>query len=231
MKRIQLILLVLILVFVTVGWWFLLIRPRNADIAAADLRVASLVSDRQSLRSQIDGLNRIKDSEVTYIFAIGEMETSVPQNPELDDFLEDVTFLASRAGVEISTLGASVPTPSAESSELFQIDISINAEGGFFEALGFLFGLEDLDRLIRIDAVALTPQSSVASGDDPGANEDGVTPRAQAGLVQIQLTGRLFTRTSVAVETPPVPTTTTTDVPSDATTTTTSTTAAPDGDN
>lgn len=232
MKRIQLLLVVVVLILVTVAWWFLLIRPRNADIAAADQRVASLVSERQSLRSQIDGLNRIKDSEVTFIFAIGEMEASVPQNPDLDDYLEDVTFLAARSGIEVSTLSAAVPAPVVGTPGLFQIDISLSAQGGFFEALGFLFGLEDLDRLMRVDTISFTQLSSGPSEVDPGENEEGITPRVEAGLVQIELSGRLFTRSSVSVETPPPPTTTTLppDTSSPTTTvppTTTTTTAAP----
>lgn len=229
MKRTQLLLVVVLVVMVTIGWWFLLIRPKNADIAAADQRVAALVSDRQSLRSQIDGLNRIKDSEVTFIFAIGEMETSVPENPDLDDFLEDVTFLASRSGIEISTLSAAVPAPVVGTPGLFEIDVTLSAQGGFFEALGFLFGLEDLDRLMRVDTISFT---QLSSDDEEGTeNEEGITPRVDPGLVQVELGGKLFTRSSVTVETPPPPTTTTlppdTSSPTTTVPPTTTTTAAP----
>jgi hypothetical protein len=78
-------------------------------------------------------------------------------------------------------------------------------EGENFEVLGFLYGVEALDRLVRVDSIGLNPVPTVAApieevveGDD--ATDDVAAPRVRpnADLLGVDITMRIFTRSPAA---------------------------------
>ena len=226
MKRSSLLLIVLGVIAITAAWWFLLIGPRNDRITQAEDALNSAQLEEQTLRTRIAQLQEIKESEVSYIFAIGEMETSIPVNPDADAFIEDITFLAQQTGVELLSLSLSPPTESTLETELpaFEISVAVSVQGEYFEILGLLYGLESMERLVRIDTINLNPtQLDDVVVEDEGAVEepsdassagevDVAEPRQrpQVSGLSADLTLKLFTRSGVVVvdiapeeETPP----------------------------
>jgi Tfp pilus assembly protein PilO len=171
---------VLVAMLLAVVWWFFFISPRNAKISQADedLRVAQ--DQQMALAAQVDQLHAIRDSEVEYLAGIAQLETLIPERPLLDEFIEDVYALCSTTGVELLNLSPAMPVAVPESA-LRQITVSVTIDGDFFEVLGFLFGVMDMDRLVRVDTIA------IASGQD----ETGATSlSATLGM-------RLFTLTDL----------------------------------
>jgi len=166
----------LVAVLLAVGWWFFFISPRNGDISDARDELEAAQSQEQRLRVQIAQLQEIQADELLYLEAITQLEALVPQQPMLDEFIEAIDTLAASTNIELRSLAPSVPVPS-EDSELRRINISAQIEGEFFDVLGFLFGLNDMERLVRVDGVALT--SSV--------DEEGTT------VLNVTLEMRLFT--------------------------------------
>jgi Tfp pilus assembly protein PilO len=213
---------ILLAVLLAVGWWFLLISPRNAQIAEERDNLEAGRQREVTLRSQVAQLQEIRESEVEYLAGIGKMEALIPEEPLLDEFIDGFFALAEATGVELKELTPALPL-AAEGSELRAIEVQALVEGEFFEVLGFLFGLNDMERLVRVDAVDLA-----ASQD-----EQGVT------VLSAGLTLRLFTLSDLLPAALPVVPggagTTTTTVPAGETTTTvpageTTTTTAPTGE-
>ena len=147
---------------VTIGWWMFLISPRNAEIADVEDQIAVAVDAESRLRVQISQLQAIQDREVEYLAAIGRLDSLIPDRPLLEEFIEQVTRLAIETSVDLQTIAPSLPSVT-EGSDLREIRTSVQIEGEFFEILGFLFGLNDMERLVRVDAVALS-----SSTDDFG---------------------------------------------------------------
>ncbi len=176
MRRVSIFVLLGVLL-ATAAWWFLLIGPRNSSIADLEDERFVAVDTEQRLRVQIRQLQDIRDREVEYIAAVGQLDALIPDRPLLEDFIEQVYTLANDTGVDLQTLSPSVPAASTDGSELREIAISGQIEGEFFEILGFLFGLADMERLVRVDSVALS--SSTA--------EDGTT------ILSASIEMRLFT--------------------------------------
>lgn len=167
---------VLMALLLAVAWWLFFISPRNASIAQAGDDLEAAQNQEMALRAQIEQLMAIRDSEVEYLAGIGQLERLIPERPLLDEFIEDVYTLCGTTGVELLNLAPAMPVPVTGSS-LRQITVSATVEGEFFEVLGFLFGIMDMDRLVRVDAIA------VSSGQD----EAGVTS------LSVSLSMRLFT--------------------------------------
>ncbi|OFW66870.1 MAG: hypothetical protein A2Z12_00825 [Actinobacteria bacterium RBG_16_68_21] len=155
MRRVGLI-VVLAALAVTAAWWFLLISPRNAKIDDAHRELSAAVDTEGSLRAQIQQLQEIRDRGVEYEAALGKLNALIPDRPLLDQAIEQIYSLAEETGVVLQTLSPSVPAPTEDGTELRRIDISAQVEGEFFELLGFLFGLNDMERLVRVDGVSLS---------------------------------------------------------------------------
>lgn len=167
---------VLVALLLAVAWWFFFISPRNARIAQAGDDLEAAQGQELALRAQVDQLMAIRDAEVEYLAGIGQLERLIPERPLLDEFIEDLYALCGTTGVELLNLAPAMPVPVPESS-LRQITVAATVEGEFFEVLGFLFGVMDMDRLVRVDAI------SVSSGQ----NETGATE------LSVSLSMRLFT--------------------------------------
>ena len=163
MRRVT-IFVVLAALLLTAGWWMFLINPRNGRIADLEQETRVAVDAEQRLSAQIVQLQEIRDREVEYIAAVGLLDALVPDRPLLEEFIEQIYQLAGDTGVELETLAPSLPAPTTEESELREIVVSVQIEGDFFEILGFLFGLSDMERLVRVDAIALSSSEIEGGG-------------------------------------------------------------------
>lgn len=159
MRRVGL-LATLAAVLVTAAWWMFLVSPRNGRIADLrdDLTVAEDTEGR--LRVQIRQLEEIRDREVEYLAALGQLESLIPERPLLDEFIEEIFALTNATGVDLQGLSPAVPAIAGEGSELREVAVSAQIEGQFFEVLGFLFGLNEMERLVRVDAIAVSSAES-----------------------------------------------------------------------
>jgi Tfp pilus assembly protein PilO len=147
---------------VTAAWWMFLISPRNGEIDRLEREQTIALDAEQRLRAQIQQLEEIRSSEVQYLAALGTLEGLIPERPLLEAFIEQIFELSNETGVQLLTLAPGLPTTPDDQTELRSVDVSIQIEGSFFEVLGFLFGLSDLERLVRIDSVATASSQNEA---------------------------------------------------------------------
>ncbi len=176
----------LLAVLLAAGWWFLLIAPRNARIAEEQDNLRAAQQQEVTLRTQIGQLQEIRESEVEYLAGIGKLEALIPEQPLLDEFIDEIFALTEATGVELSELSPAVPLV-VVGSELRQIEVEAAVHGEFFEVLGFLFGLNDMERLVRVDAISM-----LSTQDDQGAT-----------VLSVGLTMRLFTLSDLLPATVP----------------------------
>ena len=184
--RTKLLLGVLVLILLTVVWWLFIFGPKREAIAAANAELESAQLRQSTLQTRVAQLQEIKDNELSYMFAIGQMESSIPATPQADAFIEDMTFLADSTGVELMSITLAPPASSPDSAG-FEVQVAMTVEGEFFEVLGFLYGIEALDRLVRVDSVGLTPLGPAATATATGAE-----------ILGADLTMRIFTRSAAS---------------------------------
>lgn len=181
---------VLAALLLAVAWWFFFISPRNGRIAEAGDDLEAAQNQEMALRAQVVQLQGIRDSEVEYLAGIGQLETLIPERPLLDEFIDEVYALCGTTGVDLLNMAPAMPVPAVDSL-LRQFTVAVTIDGEFFEVLGFLFGVMDMDRLVRVDSVA------VSSGQD----------EAGATSLSVSLSLRAFTLADlVPMESPPADT-------------------------
>lgn len=148
----------LIVVLLTVGWWVILVSPRNAEIDRLEQELATATDLEQRLRGQVRQLEEVRDREAQYLAALGQLEGLIPERPLLAEFVEEIHALSLQTGIRLDSMAPALPAISPDDDDLRQIVITTRIDGEFFQVLGFLFGLHDMERLARVDAIAVTSE-------------------------------------------------------------------------
>jgi len=141
-----------------VAWWFLLISPRNNRIAEEQRKLDAAVAMHITLQAQLAELQAIDEASVEYQAAISKLEMLIPENPELADLIDQLDELATAAGVDVQSMSPAVPALLAD-SDLRAISISLTIDADYYSIIDFLSRVidsDDTDRLIRVDAIALS---------------------------------------------------------------------------
>jgi len=194
MKRTSLILGLLGVFLVTALWWFFVITPTNTKISDARDQLASAEDNQVLLQTQLMRLKKIQENELTYRSAIGALEAAIPPTPQMPALIDVLAQLAEDSGVqwESGTYGNPLEV---EGEDYFEIPVNLSVQGQFFEVLGYLYGIADLERIVRVDAVSLSPEQ----------DEDGFT------IENVSISAVTFTTGNVVLPAPEeVPETTTT---------------------
>ena len=203
MRRTSLILGVLGVVLVTALWWLFVISPTNTKITDAEDQLQSAQDNQTLLRTQLARLKKIEENQLTYLSAIGALEVGIPPTPQMPALIDKLAELAEDKGVEWNSGTYGNPTE-VDDQDYFEIPISLSVKGQFFEVLGYLYGIADLERIVRVDAVSLQPEQ----------NEDGFT------VETVSIVAVTFTTGNVVLP----------GVPEEVTETTTTTTTPEDGE-
>ena len=199
MKRTGLILGVLAVLLVSALWWFFVISPTNTKIADSRDQLQSAEDNEVLLLTQLSRLKKIQENELTYRSAIGALDAAIPPTPQMPALIDALTELANDSSVEweSGTYGNPVEV---EGEDYFEIPVNLTVQGQFFEVLGYLYGIADLERIVRIDAVSLSPT----------IDEDGFT------VEDVSISAVTFTTGNVVLPAPePIIETTTTTTPGD----------------
>jgi len=145
----------LFFLLVSVLWYFFLLSPRNGKLADLDDQLQTAIAEGDALRMAVVALREVQENDVAFLAAIGQMEAGIPEEAELAVFIEDVTALATATGVSLQSLSPSEPTASPD-MPVYEITVTLAMEGEYFELLGFLFGLDDLERIVVVQAISIT---------------------------------------------------------------------------
>ena len=169
MRRSGVVFGVLGMVLVTALWWMFVISPTNTKISDAQEEQQSAEDNEVLLRTQLSRLKKIQENELTYRSAIGALEAAIPPTPQMPALIDTLAELAEASGVEweSGTYGNPVEV---EGEDYFEIPVSLTVQGQFFEVLGYLYGIADLERIVRVDAISLSPTE-----DDNGFTIENVS--------------------------------------------------------
>ena len=190
----------------TALWYFFLLSPRNSKIADLDDQLQTAIAEGDALRIAAVALRDVQENDVAFLAAIGEMEAGIPEEPELAVFIEEVTALAAATGINLQSLAPSEPTASPE-LPIYEITITLALEGEYFEMLGFLFGLDDMERIVVVQALSIT--GGGGGGDFEQEQEETTTTTTTIPSTTTTVAGGSTSSTSSTTTT----TTTTTTIP------------------
>jgi Tfp pilus assembly protein PilO len=143
------------------------VRARQADVQAAEQQESTLQVQLQTLEAAAK--DAPKDRK-----RLKKLQRLVPPTADLPGLIRLLNDSSEEAGVDFLTISPGQPILSA-SGTYSVIPVQITVVGGFFAVDEYLFLLEELPRVSRVDTVAISP------GPD------------QLPQLQMQLTANFFT--------------------------------------
>ena len=182
MSRNVILLSILGALLVTAGWYMLLVRPIQDRIVETETEIDAESDKEFRLTSQRAARQKIEDNMLSYLAAIAEIERSIPPTAQTASLIDDLSALATETGV--GWLSGSYGNPTVVEGEGYlEIAVDVTIRGQFFEVLGYLYGIADLDRLIRIDSISISPSQ----------DEDGFT------ILIVAISAKAFTSADVVI--------------------------------
>lgn len=135
------------LLAVPLAAYFMVFKPRNAEIAQANAEIAEkrrTLEDLQKVTQRIDDLSdaiRQRQDAITLI------EAKLPTEQGVDEVLRRTTEIASEHRLEITNVSPEAKVPAIRYMEL---PIKIELRGNFDGFYEFLLDLEQVPRLVRL---------------------------------------------------------------------------------
>ena len=177
-------------VLVGLLFFFLLIKPRRAELAQVREQIQTAENERQALQQQLAVLNDLKANAPKLQAELEEVEGFVPEDDEVPNFIFEVEQAAKQSGVGFVQITPELPKQPPEGAALAQVRTTIRARGGYFAIQDFMRRLYDLDRALRIDTIAMT------AGIAPTGGETGTAAPATAEpanvTIELNLSARIF---------------------------------------
>lgn len=188
MRRLLVVFLVMILI--TALWWFFVVGPINErkDIAQIDLETAQ--TEEFTLRTTLSRLKKIEENQLEYATAIGQLEGAIPGAPRLAELIDDLSQLADENGLTWASGSYSLPR-AVENTDIFEIGVSVQVQGQFFEILGYLYGIADLERIVRVDSISLSSSADEAGFHAMAASIGGVVFTTSEAVIPVELSSLL----------------------------------------
>jgi len=188
MRRLLVVLLVIILI--SALWWFFVVGPINErkDIAQIDLETAQ--TEEFTLRTTLSRLKKIEENQLEYATAIGQLQTAIPPSPRLAELIDELSNLADENGLAWASGAYTLPSL-IDNTDVFEIGVSVQVQGQFFEILGYLYGIADLERIVRVDSVSLSSSADEAGFHAMIATIGGVVFTTSETGIPIELSSLL----------------------------------------
>ncbi|HYO61705.1 MAG TPA: type 4a pilus biogenesis protein PilO [Actinomycetota bacterium] len=161
--RTRLILASVAAVLVVLLAYFLLIRPKQNELAEVRTQVETEENLTIQLRGQLARLQELQRNAPQLQAELDRIRDLVPQDHEVPNFIFQVNAAAAASGVEVVQLTPELPKQPPEGAQLAQVRITIGGRGGYFAIQDFVRRLYNLDRALRIDVLDLAYDETTAS--------------------------------------------------------------------
>lgn len=188
-------------VAVIVLWYFAIYSPKADDLSAAQTQVSEEQAKTPGLRSTLAQLQSVARNASRQQALLNKFDQAIPKLPDEAEFIVQANQIADDAGIEFQSISPSPPVSAGTTST---IGLAISIQGSFFQVKNYLTQLENLDRLVIVDAINV----SAGGGTDSTGASTGTT-------LSVTLTARMFTRAAATAAPGTVP------APDASTTTTT----------
>lgn len=215
----------LVALLVIVLWYMLLWSPAKGDIQEANDRQEVAEQQATQLRAELQRLRAARDNEITQRGKLDKLRFGIPKEPDLAQFILDTNEAAVAAGIDFISVSptppaaAGPPTAAAATATTTttvagaagttaapttatppaEIRISLQIQGGYFQAIDFLNRLDLMERIVVTDNLTVTADAG--------------------GRLSVTIAARMFTEALPAGFGGVAATTTTTTVPGATTTT------------
>jgi Tfp pilus assembly protein PilO len=162
---------------------FFLVLPKMGEVSTANEDLDAARAQQGTLESQLAALEQAQAAAPEAKAIIQDVERRIPPTADEAGLLLLVKNAALSSGVTQSNLSVGTPTLDPLTG-LSSISLAVSAEGSYFSLTEFLYTLETLPRVAKVQSVQLSP----------GTGEtDATTTTTISNLLQLQATVLTYT--------------------------------------
>lgn len=158
-STIRQVLIFLVLLAMPVSAYFMVFRPRNAEIARAKLEIAHKEDMLAKLREATKQTEDLAKANEQVRASIEAIRSRLPGTKEMDNVLRQVSGLAGKAGLKVPLFKKDDKTVPAGLA--FEQPLNIEMTGDFDGFYQFLLDLEQLPRITRLTDLDITRSDKV----------------------------------------------------------------------
>lgn len=133
-----------------------LILPKANQVRAKQSEVEKAAQQESALRVQVQSLEAAAKDAPKDRKRLKGLQNQVPPTADLPGLIRELNASSDEAGVDFLTVAPGQPLPSV-SGTYSLVPVQITVIGGFFAVDRYLFLLEELQRVSKVDTIAITP--------------------------------------------------------------------------
>lgn len=153
----QMLVAAVVAVTVTVAFFFLLLSPKLAEIAEVQQSIEEARDEASRLQIEIDRLEDIRRQAPRTRARLAQVTDLLPSDAQLPTFIRQLQEAASLELVDLVSIAPSQPQPIEGAEGIGAITVGIVVNTFFHPLESFLARLENLDRLVEVSSIAVTP--------------------------------------------------------------------------
>lgn len=190
--REKLLLLIVALLVVAVGFYYLIYSPKMKEINAVSLQLKNKQAELTRLQAEAAKKDQLERRLQDLQHQVAETEAKLPSSKEIPTLLVQLEGLAAQVGANLTLIrpgptqgqaqgqSGQPPRPGVTASPapglgLQQFNLELNAEGTFDKVQSFVRGIENFPRYIAMSDLKITPLP-------PKQGESAERPRLAIGL-------------------------------------------------
>ncbi|MDA8278351.1 MAG: type 4a pilus biogenesis protein PilO [Actinomycetota bacterium] len=165
-------------VLILIAFYFLLWKPTSNKIAIEGGALTQAQQQLTTLDGQISSLKSFQEQLPAAQAEANRLSSAVPTTPDLPSFILALNTISQKSGITFlsispsqaiavsstSSSGSTTNTvATATGSNLYQVQVSLQVDGGYFQVLDFINRLDHLPRLVVVNAVNLTASNGSSS--------------------------------------------------------------------
>lgn len=172
MKR-QIVLAGVGLVVVIALVFVFLIRPVSSDIAAVKKQTEDARTQESTLRVQLRALQQARANATDIAARLAKFDLLLPGTSDIPAFIRQVQDASNLSGIQLTSIAPSPPTPLAAGpgvdpvvtgKGVFTLNVVLQVSGGFFRLESFLQRLENLQRVVMVSNMSISPTVEADTG-------------------------------------------------------------------
>lgn len=145
-------------------FFMFLLSPKLAEIRDTREQIEAERAQTDRLNAEIRRLEEIRSDAPRTTAKLATVTNYLPSSPDLPGFIRMAQSAANRAGVELRSIGPSAPTAVEDAEGIDVIGVTLTIRGSFARVEDLLVRLEELERVLQVTSLALTPVQDEVSG-------------------------------------------------------------------
>jgi Tfp pilus assembly protein PilO len=151
-------------VVITAIFFLFLLSPKLKEIKEVRAEIETAQDEGQTLRNRLRQLRAAQQTEPTTRARLAVFDRLLPPTPDLPSLIRQLQTAASASGIDLRSLAPSPPTDLTGRPGVQSVSVTVQVVGGFFRLQSFLTRLEELQRVVEVNAISISSGTDETTG-------------------------------------------------------------------